>query len=66
MSINRNLAGIGDRGIYAANVPLNQEKIVKLHIYRNRSSMEVFANDGQATASIRFYPHWQKFLFKMN
>ena len=62
LAINRNLAGIGDRGIYSTKLALTNEKTLKLHIYLDRSSVEVFGNDGQTAASTRFYPHWQESL----
>jgi len=60
LAVNRNLAGIGDRGIYTTKVELVDSNTLKLHIYLDRSSVEVFANEGVTAASTRFYPHWKE------
>ncbi len=60
LSINRNLSGIGEKGIEKATVELKKDNILRLHIYLDRSSIEVFANDGQEVGSVRIYPRWQE------
>ncbi|GAB6100571.1 beta-fructosidase [Halanaerocella petrolearia] len=60
--INRNKSGIGNRGIYQTDLKLIDNNTVKFHIYLDRSSVEVFANDGRATGSARIYPHWEESL----
>lgn len=62
LTLDRNSAGIGDRGTYSAPLALSSDNTIELHLYLDRSSLEVFANDGQLAATTRFYPHWQESL----
>ncbi|WP_284645733.1 glycoside hydrolase family 32 protein [Paenibacillus silviterrae] len=56
LKMDRTRAGKGDGGISEADLqPMNDGRI-KLHIFLDRSSIELFANDGQRTITNRIYP----------
>ncbi|CAH1216424.1 Ribokinase [Paenibacillus plantiphilus] len=52
-------AGKGDKIISKAPLPLAAGGTLKLHIFIDKSSIEVFANDGEVALSSRVYPHAQ-------
>jgi fructan beta-fructosidase len=57
--LNRARSGITEFNEHFAgrqHAPLPQSPTVKLHIYLDRSSVEVFANDGAVTLADRVYP----------
>lgn len=54
--MNRELAGTGDGGVSEAPLTMMDNGQVKLHIYVDRSSVELFANDGVRTITNRIYP----------
>ncbi|MBM7570148.1 glycoside hydrolase family 32 protein [Aquibacillus albus] len=56
LTVNRNKSGKGDGGIYGHTLEGCLEKNLKLHIFVDRSSVEIFANDGQVVMSNRIYP----------
>ncbi|MCI2255809.1 glycoside hydrolase family 32 protein [Domibacillus sp. PGB-M46] len=54
--IDREKAGKGVSGVRKSKVEL-KEGTLSLHIYLDRSSVEVFANDGLNVLTSRIYPH---------
>lgn len=55
LKLNRDRSGKDLTGEREVKVPLNNN-ILKLRIFVDKSSIEVFANDGQAVLSSRIYP----------
>ena len=53
-SMNRENSGAGPKD--GREVVLTPEEILKLRVYLDRSSIEVFVNDGEAVLSARIYP----------
>jgi len=56
LTLDRNRAGIGDGGGFTVALPLLAENLLRLQIFVDRSSVEIFANDGAAAISARYYP----------
>ncbi|GGD91680.1 hypothetical protein GCM10010911_58010 [Paenibacillus nasutitermitis] len=57
LSINRDKSGGGVTGISRCVLKPAADGTVKLHLFVDRSSIEVFGNDGRVAASNRIYPH---------
>lgn len=55
--MDRSCSGIGSGKITEAPVLLNEEQSVHLHIFVDRSSVEVFINHGYAVITNRIYPN---------
>ncbi|WNF38579.1 glycoside hydrolase family 32 protein [Bacillaceae bacterium IKA-2] len=55
LSFDRNKAGTGPGGIRKAPIAIRENK-VHLHIFVDKSSVEVFINDGEQVMSGRIYP----------
>ncbi|WP_050613454.1 glycoside hydrolase family 32 protein [Bacillus testis] len=53
--IDRDQSGKGVKGIRKTHIDLEQD-VCKLHIYLDRSSVEIFANDGEINMTSRIYP----------
>lgn len=49
-------AGIGDADISTAELPLSRGGRLRLRVYVDRSSIEVFVNDGEQVMTSRVYP----------
>ncbi|WP_274361928.1 glycoside hydrolase family 32 protein [Paenibacillus thermotolerans] len=56
LSVDRERAGHGDGGISEAVVEPSADGALKLHLFLDRSSVELFANDGVRTITNRIYP----------
>lgn len=54
-SLNRNDSGIGPKGIRRTNINLIDNKL-KLHIFVDKCSIEVFLNDGEKVMTSMIYP----------
>lgn len=54
--VDRDRSGIGDGGISAAKLPDSHDGRLKIHAFLDRSSLEVFVNDGLRVLSNRIYP----------
>ncbi|MFE8702447.1 glycoside hydrolase family 32 protein [Cytobacillus sp. FJAT-54145] len=52
---NRDRSGEGDGGVRKAKLDLDSHKL-KFHVYIDRSSMELFVNEGEVVMSGRVYP----------
>lgn len=55
LKLNRDRAGKGPKGEREAPATL-KDGCVKLHLFADRSSLEIFINDGEAVMSARVYP----------
>ncbi|WP_078549405.1 glycoside hydrolase family 32 protein [Litchfieldia alkalitelluris] len=55
VELNRNSSGDGPGGVRKAPVRLHENKL-KLHLFVDKSSVEVFINDGEQVMSARIYP----------
>lgn len=55
LKLNRDKSGVALKGEREASLPL-PNNILKLRIFVDKSSVEVFANDGQVVMSSRIYP----------
>jgi beta-fructofuranosidase len=55
VSLDRNRSGLGVNGIRRSPLDLIGNS-VKFHLYLDRSSLELFVNDGELTMSSRIYP----------
>ena len=55
LKLNRDKSGRDLNGEREVVVPLNNN-LLKLHIFADKSSVEIFANDGQVVMSSRIYP----------
>lgn len=56
LSMDRNRSGIGDKGISETSIAPTDDGRIKLHLFLDRSSVELFANDGVRTITNRIYP----------
>jgi beta-fructofuranosidase len=56
VSVDRNRSGKGVNGIRRSPLPASSTRQVKFHAYVDRSSLEVFVNDGEVVFSSRIYP----------
>ncbi|SFT16291.1 glycoside hydrolase family 32 protein [Paenibacillus sp. BC26] len=54
--VNRDHAGLGDGGISEVQLTSQDDGLLKLHLFLDRSSLELFANDGEKTMTNRIYP----------
>jgi beta-fructofuranosidase len=57
LSVDRNKSGVGDKGISECKLELANGENLKLQIYLDRSSLEVFGNDGRVAITNRIYPN---------
>lgn len=53
--MDRNLAGVGDGGVSSAPLQLLDNGKIELHLFIDRSSVELFANDGKIAMTNRIY-----------
>jgi beta-fructofuranosidase len=56
VSVDRNRSGKGVSGIRRSPLSATSAHLVKFHVYIDRSSLEVFVNDGEVVFSSRIYP----------
>lgn len=56
LAIDRERAGAGDGGVHAAPLRLADGETLRLRVLLDRSSIEVFAQDGRVALSDRVYP----------
>jgi len=56
LTMDRSRAGIGDGGISETIVPETTDGRLKLHLFVDTSSVELFMNDGAKTITNRVYP----------
>ena len=56
LAIDRDRAGAGDGGVHAAPLPLGAGETLRLRVLVDRSSVEVFAEDGRVVLTDRVYP----------
>lgn len=56
ISMDRDNAGCGEKGISKAPLPYCESGILKLHIFLDASSIELFINDGLCVITNRIYP----------
>lgn len=56
VSVDRNRSGKGLNGVRRSPLPVSSTHQVKFHVYVDRSSLEVFMNDGEVVFSSRIYP----------
>ena len=54
MTLNRDMTGAGGKGV--RNVELTPFDVLKLRIYLDKSSIEIFINDGEFVMTTRVYP----------
>ncbi|MCM3632109.1 glycoside hydrolase family 32 protein [Paenibacillus camelliae] len=55
LQMDRSCAGVGDGGISTAPLKLLDDGTIELHLYVDRSSVELFANDGTIAMTNRIY-----------
>lgn len=63
--LNREKSGVIISGAKGVKVPLRNH-CIKLHIFVDKSSVEVFINDGEAALSSRIYPSEKSYGIKMS
>jgi beta-fructofuranosidase len=56
LRVDREHAGIGDGGISRVQFEPAADGLLKLHLFVDRSSVELFANDGRISITNRIYP----------
>lgn len=56
LSVDRTHAGAGEAGVSEVQLAPLADGRVKLHLFLDRSSVELFANDGMKTVTNRIYP----------
>ncbi|SDE19380.1 beta-fructofuranosidase [Paenibacillus sp. UNCCL117] len=56
LRVDRSRSGQGDGGVSEAELELLEDGRLKLHLFVDRSSVELFANDGLKTMTNRIYP----------
>jgi beta-fructofuranosidase len=56
LTIDRDRAGAGDGGVHSAPLPLGAGETLRLRVLVDRSSVEVFAQDGRVVLTDRVYP----------
>jgi beta-fructofuranosidase len=56
LAIDRDRAGAGDGGVHSAPLPLGAGETLRLRVLVDRSSVEVFAQDGRVVLTDRVYP----------
>ncbi|MFC4972217.1 glycoside hydrolase family 32 protein [Paenibacillus sp. GCM10023248] len=56
LGVDRTRAGAGDAGVSEVQLEPLADGRVKLHLFLDRSSVELFANDGMKTVTNRIYP----------
>jgi beta-fructofuranosidase len=56
LRVDRNQSGKGKPGISSVKLDYDTDKKLKIHIFVDRSSVEVFGNDGRVNISNRIYP----------
>jgi beta-fructofuranosidase len=56
LRVDRTQSGVGERTVSEVQVDPMEDGSIKLHIFVDRSSIEVFANDGMKTVTNRIYP----------
>jgi beta-fructofuranosidase len=56
LAIDRDRAGAGDGGVHAAPLSLGAGETLRLRVLVDRSSVEVFAQDGRVVLTDRVYP----------
>ncbi|MBP1967500.1 glycoside hydrolase family 32 protein [Paenibacillus aceris] len=56
LSVDRTHSGAGEAGVSEVQLAPLEDGLVKLHIFLDRSSVELFANDGMKTVTNRIYP----------
>jgi beta-fructofuranosidase len=56
LAIDREKAGAGEKGVHAAPLALRAGETLKLRVLVDRSSVEVFAQDGRVALTDRVYP----------
>lgn len=56
IGIDRNHSGKGEKGIRQSVVEGSELETLKLHIYIDSSSVELFVNDGETVMTARIYP----------
>lgn len=54
--IDSNYSGIGEGGVYSHHLSPNAKNKIILDIFIDRSSLEVFANEGRLAGSVRIFP----------
>ncbi|WP_240501838.1 sucrose-6-phosphate hydrolase [Bacillus sp. MUM 13] len=57
LTFNRNKSGEGDGGVRRVKLQMRDAAALTLHLFLDRSSLEIFANDGEAVMSGRIYPN---------
>jgi beta-fructofuranosidase len=60
LTLDTRRAGMGDRGVYQAHVPPAADGRLRLRVLVDRSSVEVFANDGATAMTARIYPRYEE------
>ncbi len=56
VEVDTTLSGVGDKGITSCNYKVTGEPLLRVGLYLDRSSLEVFVNDGEAVLTNRVYP----------
>ena len=56
VTIDRESAGAGEKGVHAAPLALRAGETLKLRVLVDRSSVEVFAQDGRVVLTDRVFP----------
>jgi beta-fructofuranosidase len=56
LSVDRNKSGKGDGGVSKTTVDITDDGLLQLQLYLDRSSLELFADNGRVVMSNRIYP----------
>ncbi|HEY8347423.1 MAG TPA: glycoside hydrolase family 32 protein [Symbiobacteriaceae bacterium] len=56
LEVNRDRSGIGDGGSFGGDLKLAPSEQLRLHLFLDRSSLEVFGNEGRLSITQRIYP----------
>ncbi|MEH7494381.1 glycoside hydrolase family 32 protein [Neobacillus niacini] len=63
--LDRNKAGVGEKGISKAPFTINDDGTVQIRIFMDTTSLEVFVNDGEQVITNRIFPDEGSKLFKL-
>jgi beta-fructofuranosidase len=63
--VERNLAGVGEKGLSSAPFTINDAGTVQIRIFIDSTSVEVFVNDGEQVITNRIFPEESSKLCKL-
>lgn len=63
--VDRNHAGVGEKGISKAPFNINEDGKIQLRIFLDTTSVELFVNDGEQVITNRIFPDESSRMFKL-